>query len=65
MELTANLRWETEQSKQLEEPYLSPEANALFQVARLLGQVIAEHPLETFFVCAGAGLLAYFATTRN
>jgi hypothetical protein len=63
--LQATLRWETDPSKQLEERYISPEFNAMLQATRLLGQVIAEHPLESFLVGAGVAWLVYLANSRN
>jgi hypothetical protein len=56
---------ETDPSKQLEEPYVSPEFNAVLQATRLLGQVVAEHPLESFLVGAGVAWLVYLANSRN
>ena len=65
MDLQTTFRWETDPSKQLGEPYVSPEANAVLQGTRLLIQLIVEHPLETFFVGAGVAWLVYLANSRN
>jgi len=65
IELQAIVRLETDESKQLEGPFLSPEAKAIFQATRLLGQVIAEHPVESLLVGAGVAWLVYLATSRN
>ena len=65
VELQAVLRLETDQSKQLEEPYVSPEFNALIQGTRFLLQVIAEHPVESILVGAGVVWLACRSASRN
>jgi hypothetical protein len=65
LRVQTSVSWETDVNKQLDEPYVAPELTALLQAARMLGQMIGEHPLRTCAVCAGAGLLVYLASSRN